>query len=168
VTVRKVVMETVQPKLVEKLPSALQSLQIQSFDLGQDLPLVDCVEVWEAPCLIRDKHRRGLELHISLRLDSHVDIQFGMGMLSAGISSLALRGKLVVRLEPLLDEEPIVGGIVCYFLDPPTIDLHFRGVAQLADSSLFASRVRSTIDTLVANAVVLPNVQAVSLAKNEE
>lgn len=165
--VQKAVKEEFELKVRSKLPSALKSMEIERFSFGDEHLKVRHVEVWDAPCLTSELDRRGVEIHIRIAMDSELDITLRIGLLSAGISKLSLVGTLVIRLDPLLKDIPIVGGIVVYFLDPPTIDLTFSGIAQIADSSLVAHRVRSTIESLVAGSIVLPNTVCHSLAKNE-
>uniref|UniRef100_A0A7S4Q3B4 C2 domain-containing protein n=1 Tax=Alexandrium monilatum TaxID=311494 RepID=A0A7S4Q3B4_9DINO len=165
---QKAVIGGFELKILSKLPAALRSLTLEGFSFGDKPMRVTRVEVWEAPCQRSELARRGLEIHLRIAADANTNIQMRIGPLSAGINKLSLKGTLVIRLDPLLDDAPIVGGVVCYFLDPPTIDLTFSGVAHIADSALLASKVRSTIDSLVAGAFVLPNVQGVSLAKDED
>lgn len=165
---QKVVIGGFDIKIRSKLPTALKSLCLERFSFGDQHLRVRRVEVWEAPCTRSELRRRGVEIHLRIAMDSDVDILMRIGLLSAGINKLSLKGTLVIRLDPLLDDAPIVGGIVCYFLDPPTIDLTFSGVAQIADSALLASKVRSTIDSLVAGTFVLPNMMGASLVNNEE
>eukprot|EP00971_Amphidinium_carterae_P052669 1036733-Amphidinium_carterae.1 len=44
---------------------------------------------------------------------------------------MCAQGELVVRLQPILDMVPVLGGIVMFFLDPPAVRLKFSGLAKV-------------------------------------
>mmetsp|Transcript_11045 Transcript_11045/g.27518 ORF Transcript_11045/g.27518 Transcript_11045/m.27518 type:complete len:1272 (+) Transcript_11045:92-3907(+) len=172
----KMVKAKVEPKIQELSP-ALRGLYFKAFTLGRQHPKVTAVEVWQSPCQRSDEEegKRGLELHLDLVLDAaagkenvHIELADSFTRMTAGVSSLTVKGKLVIRLEPLLDHSPIIGGIVAYFVDPPKVEARFEGLAKIADFALLQGSVRSIINREIADLFVLPNVFHKALVRDEE
>lgn len=111
---------------------------------------------------------KGVKLQLSICYQSNCDICISAVVANLGISGLSLRGDLVVRLEPLLNQSPVVGGIVIYFLDTPELDLDFTGVANIADLPGLAGKVRGIISSALSNAITLPNIIAVPIGGPKE
>lgn len=158
--VQKVAYETVTPQIREKLPHLLQShFGFTKFTLGSTPLVLGPIEFYEKP--------EGLKLEIGINLHSSIDIEMHLGA-TVGIKSIRFSGKLVLQLGPLIDESPIVGGVVAYFIDPPNIDLDFTGLANVADAPGLAGIVRGVIESVVEGVMVLPNVISVPLATEQQ
>lgn len=165
----KIMKEVVEPKIQDKVPFALKGLSFTKFTLGKTQPNVGPITIWDAPCLKDDQFHRGLELHIQVELKSKlVDVELAIGALTAGIRTCSLKGTLVVRLDPLLDMSPIIGGLVIYFLDPPVLDFDFTQLAEMAELGFTEGRLTRIIENLIANRLVLPNVWFRPFLQNEE
>jgi len=165
----KIMKEVVEPKIQDKVPFALKGLTFTKFTLGKTLPTVGPITIWDAPCLKSQEYHRGLELHIKVKLDTkNVDVELAIGALTAGVKSCSLEGTLVLRLDPLLDVSPILGGLVIYFLDPPKMDLNFTQLANLAETEFTAGRLTQIVEKLVAQRLVLPNVWFKPFLQNED
>lgn len=165
----KIMKETVEPKIQDKVPLPLKGLTFTKFTLGKTTPTVGPVTIWDAPCLRAEEANRGIELHVDISLESPVDVELAVGALVAGIKSVTLQGTLVLRLDPLLDRSPILGGLVIYFLDPPVLDLHFTKLAELASELDFSERmITNLLEKLIARRLVLPNVWFRPFLKDEE
>jgi len=154
--VQKIVHEQVTPQLQASLPSFLKGTHFKTFTLGTITPKFGPIE------LVSRKH--GLKLNLHLDYESNVDIEVSAVIASIGIKSIRLRGELVLRLEPLIHETPVVGGITVFFNDPPELGLDFTGIANLADVPGIAGIIRHQINAAISNAMVLPNVIAVPIA----
>lgn len=87
---------------------------------------------------------QGIELHLGFKLHSkesgsrwartsNIEIDLGMGGLKLGVKSLSISGELVVRLEPLLQEMPVIGGVVVCCLIRPRLEMEFSGLAMHMD-----------------------------------
>lgn len=154
--VQKIVHEQVTPQLQASLPSFLKGTHFKTFTLGTITPKFGPIE------LVSRQH--GLKLNLNLDYESDVDIEVSAVIASIGIKSIRLRGELVLRLEPLIHETPVVGGITVFFNDPPELGLDFTGIANLADVPGIAGIIRHQINAAISNAMVLPNVIAVPIA----
>lgn len=169
----KLVKERVEAK-IQDLSPALRGVYFKSFTLGRQVPTFRSVEVFEAPCSRGDEERQGLELHLDIALEAasdkdnfHIELADSYTKIVAGVKSLTVKGELVIRLDPLLQNFPIVGGIVVYFRDPPKIEPRFEGLAKIADFALLQGSVRSIINGSIAEILVLPNVLHVPLVQDE-
>lgn len=183
----KIVKNNVEPKLQDKLPQAMKQLHFTKVDLADTLQFevaqnseppisnnrcnimkIGPIRIWLAPCQRREEKRRGVEIHIGIDLKCDVDIELTLiGKLKASIQELEIRGNLVIRLEPLIEESPIVGGLVIYFLDPPRIHVKWGGLSALANYPVLSGAVRRVIDQLVADAIVLPNLLFVPIVVDD-
>eukprot|EP00928_Gymnodinium_smaydae_P020542 TRINITY_DN1793_c0_g1_i1.p1 TRINITY_DN1793_c0_g1~~TRINITY_DN1793_c0_g1_i1.p1 ORF type:complete len:723 (-),score=177.51 TRINITY_DN1793_c0_g1_i1:485-2536(-) len=157
---QKIMHEQVAPKVNEALPAFLQGqFAFDKFTLGRVPLKLGPIESLEKPW--------GIQLTVGINLDSSCDIEVSLGA-KVGIEALKISGKLVIQLGPIIGEMPVVGGVVVYFLDPPKVDLKFTDLGKIVDMPGLAGIVRSTIDSVVASACVLPNVISVPLGKPEQ
>eukprot|EP00930_Biecheleria_cincta_P097150 TRINITY_DN88872_c0_g1_i1.p1 TRINITY_DN88872_c0_g1~~TRINITY_DN88872_c0_g1_i1.p1 ORF type:complete len:1082 (-),score=164.16 TRINITY_DN88872_c0_g1_i1:73-3318(-) len=163
----KIVKDSVEPKMRELLPAWFKGIYFKNFTMGAKPPALGPIRVYLAPCLRRDEQQRGLELQIDISLENQVDIDLCFLRVTAGINALKLRGTFVIRLDPFVHQLPVVGGVVCYFRDPPEIEVDFSGIADVADWGMIASTVHRTIDSCFADAIVLPNLIAVNMFDDE-
>eukprot|EP00929_Paragymnodinium_shiwhaense_P020195 TRINITY_DN13531_c0_g1_i1.p1 TRINITY_DN13531_c0_g1~~TRINITY_DN13531_c0_g1_i1.p1 ORF type:complete len:694 (-),score=170.95 TRINITY_DN13531_c0_g1_i1:163-2175(-) len=159
--VQKIIHDTVTPQIQEQLPSFVASrFKFSKFTLGATPPRLGPIEFLQKEW--------GIQLEIGVNLNSQVDIELSVGSAKLGVKSLKLQGQLFIQLGPIIGESPVVGGIVVYFLDPPKLDLDFTGLGNVADVPGLAGIVRSTIDSSIASAVVLPNVISVPLGTKQQ
>jgi len=151
-----------------KVPGFLKHIRFSRFDLGSKPPVFGPIMVSAAPPRVGQEDMQGIELRLFVRLESDAAITLTALKLSVGVRQLRLCGDLVVRLEPLLPEPPICGGLVVCFLDQPRIHMDFVKLARIVDNSLLAGTVKNSIDHAVAGALVMPNVAAVSLGREDQ
>lgn len=85
-----------------------------------------------------------------------------------GIRNLRIRGTMIVKVWPLLEEKPIFGGISVAFVDQPKIDMSFEGAAKILDMPMLAKSVHSAIEHAFASLFVLPNAIAVPLGTEQQ
>jgi len=155
-------------KIQAKVPGFLKHIRFSRFELGSKPPVFGPIKVSAAPPRVGQEDMQGVELRLFVQLESDAAITLTALKLSFGIRQLRLCGDLVLRLEPLLSEPPICGGVVVCFLDQPRIHMDFVKLARIVDNSLLAGTVKNAIDHAVAGALVMPNVAAVSLGSEEQ
>jgi len=150
----------------EALPSALRGIKVNSFSIGKVPPKIGPIKIFPGP-----RGTGQLELRIGVLFQSE-DLSISLGLLGGfapvGVSAVHFSGELVVRLQPILDQVPVLGGIVIFFLDPPALRLKFSGLAQAAEIVRIRGLVRTAINSAIADALVLPHVIAVPLVFDEE
>lgn len=169
--IHRKVQEVLVPKIQDRLPRVFKDgFQLKEFNLGDQHPIIQHVALFRAPCHVAMANReaRGIELHLTMSLTTDSRIKLSVLGLPVGVHGLSIKGTLVVMLDPLLTEMPIVGAVTLCFLNPPKVDMNFSGIASIADSALLANTVRSEIDSLISGAMVLPNLIAIPVGKPEQ
>lgn len=163
--VQKIVQEQVVPQVQEKLPGPLQSVKI-NVNLGDETPAFGPIKVYT----LKDAAGKetGLKMHLRVDYTSDVNVQISIGPMSVGVRSLRFVGELVVKMSPLIDEVPVVGGLTVYFLNPPDIDMDFTGLGNILDAPGLAGILRSAVDSVIAGVVVMPNQIAVPIGTEDQ
>eukprot|EP01065_Artemidia_motanka_P021721 TRINITY_DN25976_c0_g1_i1.p1 TRINITY_DN25976_c0_g1~~TRINITY_DN25976_c0_g1_i1.p1 ORF type:complete len:1367 (+),score=548.38 TRINITY_DN25976_c0_g1_i1:60-4160(+) len=145
---------TVEPAIHEAVGS--KKFSFKRVNLGARPPQIGPVKCDPCP--------GGIQLHIGIAYHSEVDVLLEMPLCSVGVKDIRFVGTLSVFMRPLLDEPPFVGGVEVCFANPPTVDLDFLGVGNVADMPGVAGTIRDAIDSAIASACVVPNRIAVPLA----
>mmetsp|Transcript_39465 Transcript_39465/g.91126 ORF Transcript_39465/g.91126 Transcript_39465/m.91126 type:complete len:841 (+) Transcript_39465:939-3461(+) len=156
------IMQTIK----DSLPPALRNIKLHTFTLGSKPPKIGPIRVYPGP-----RGTGQLELRIGVLFQSEeISIQLGVfgGFAPVGVTGIHFQGELVVRLQPILDMVPVLGGIVMFFLDPPAVRLKFSGLAKAAEIVRVKGLVRTAINSAIADALVLPHVIALPLFFDEE
>ncbi|CAJ1379600.1 unnamed protein product [Effrenium voratum] len=166
--VERFMLQQVQPLIRESLPAPLRGFRFRRFTFGPGVPTILGINVGDAPCR-DDGQRQGVEVRVAFELESDVDIVASVLGIKAGLSYLSMKGSLVVRLEPLVNEIPVVGGLVAYFVDPPEVDFRMScGPAQVSDWSSLKQLLHSILNYAVSSMLLLPNVIHVPLIEDED
>lgn len=158
--VQKIIHDQVTPQLQESLPGPFKGTYFKTFSLGQKTPRLGPVQV----CQRED----GLKLILDVDYQSDVNIDISAVVASIGVKSISLKGQLMIRLAPLIDEMPVVGGLTAYFNDSPELDLIFTGVGNVADMPVLYGLIKQQISQAINAAIVLPNCIAVPLATEQQ
>lgn len=160
--IEKAVREEMEPILRAQLPRPLKNARFTTFSLGHTPPVFSRMKVCDTTL------GQGVEFRCGVRLESDADIVLDFKLASVGIRSVKVSGELVCRLEPLLNEAPVVGGIVFYCLCPPKVDLHFTGAASIASYPGVLPHIRKIVDLMIAKCLVLPNVIAIPVGTDKQ
>eukprot|EP00435_Cladocopium_sp_Y103_P045047 s794_g12.t2 len=158
--VQKIIHDQVTPQLQESLPGPFKGTYFKTFSLGQKTPRLGPIQV----CQRED----GLKLILDVDYQSDMHIDISAVVASIGVKSISLKGQLMIRLGPLIDEMPVVGGLTAYFNDCPELDLNFTGVGNVADMPVLYGLIKKQISQAINSAIVLPNCIAVPLATEQQ
>jgi len=71
-----------------------------------------------------------------------------------GIRHLKLNGRMAITFKPLTNELPIVSGIQYGFINMPTMELSFSGLASVADLSILESTVQDALKSSLSTTVL--------------
>lgn len=171
--VRHVLEKEVLPKIQEQAPKMLQatmkSIHFPKFEFGNKPPELSNIRVFEiqtdsGPCI---------ELEITMALDADIDVEIAMpsaaGDIKLGVTKLVVAGDLALRLEPLIDEAPVVGGLVAFFYDQPRIDISFSGLGgAFSQTPQITNLIRGILDQQIGNLFVLPNVWCQKIGRDDQ
>lgn len=157
----KTVKETVEPSFRD-LPGPLRTLQFAHIDLGNVPFAIDSVVVHDTErndtAEDNDNSNNKLQFDLDIIWDGNCDIQLQADYLGRfGVSQLKFHGRLSVLLSPLLSVLPVVGAAQVCFLNPPTFDIDFVGLANVADLGVIKHQIRSVITSIIGDMLVLPN-----------
>eukprot|EP00927_Polykrikos_kofoidii_P065353 TRINITY_DN61111_c0_g1_i1.p1 TRINITY_DN61111_c0_g1~~TRINITY_DN61111_c0_g1_i1.p1 ORF type:complete len:564 (-),score=84.44 TRINITY_DN61111_c0_g1_i1:41-1732(-) len=157
---QRIVHEELTREIQSHLPAMLRKTHFNEFTLGVVPPRLGPIKVYET----------GRSLKVTLGIDyrSDVDISLQVGPLSVGVRELSINGELVVRMEQLIDQLPVVGGIVIYFLNPPRVDFSLTGLGIAAEFPGVSGLIRRAIDKSINNSLVLPNQVAIPLGTESQ
>ncbi|CAJ1406791.1 unnamed protein product, partial [Effrenium voratum] len=149
-----------------KMPLPLKDIHFSHFLLGTTPPEFGPFEVseWLSP---RDG-AMGVELQVGFFLDTEANIELKVRGATLGVNRIRLKGDLLIRLEPLIEELPVVGGVVVCFLNQPDLEFHYTGLAQRVDATVLRARLQRLINSAVASSLVLPHVIAVPIGTEEQ
>mmetsp|Transcript_48092 Transcript_48092/g.112430 ORF Transcript_48092/g.112430 Transcript_48092/m.112430 type:complete len:1220 (-) Transcript_48092:178-3837(-) len=167
--VHKIMDEMVAPMVNDQLRAhhvgALANFRFTKFTLGDKAPRVTSVEVSD---ITTRSQEAGVRLILPIVLESNVDVQMHAFVATLGAKSVVFRGELVVSIVPLINEVPVVGGIIICFYNSPVVEMDFTGLASIAELKSLDWVVHDVIQTILASIVVVPNVIAVPLGTREQ
>eukprot|EP00927_Polykrikos_kofoidii_P012307 TRINITY_DN15301_c0_g2_i1.p1 TRINITY_DN15301_c0_g2~~TRINITY_DN15301_c0_g2_i1.p1 ORF type:complete len:843 (+),score=133.46 TRINITY_DN15301_c0_g2_i1:302-2530(+) len=144
----KLMRNTVAPLLRDML--GMSSLAFDTWTVGKSIPKIGSVRFYE------DSHGFRLILPLTYLSDSDVNLSVMRGV-TLGISEIGLEGDLTLAFGPLLDDFPLMGGLLIYFVDAPTLTLSFTGIGNIANLPGIDSRVQSAVESALGDVLVYPN-----------
>jgi len=131
------------------------------------------VSIGEATPKFRDikiLQRDDKAIVIQVHVDIHclLDIQIKAMRVPVGIKQFVFRGELTAVLRPEVKEPPFFGGVEIYFVDPPTIDFDFTGVADVADWKVIKNVLFSVLMKQINDMMTIPSRMIVDLLPDDE
>ena len=145
-----IIRDTVEPMFADMMPSPFKSLHFTKVDLGKVPIRLDNILVHE----LRDGNVQ-MDMDVSWQSNSDIQLQ-AQYVGSFGVQSIHLNGRMTFLMKPLTDMLPIVGAVQYGFINPPTLDLHFTGLASIADFSVVDKTIQSIVQEVLAGMMVLP------------
>lgn len=165
---QEIIKDKVTPMIQEQVPTPFQGIHFERFTLGEATPSLGPIKAYEVKGSRSCKGDVDLRIECRIEYHSDVDISIECGIASAGIRGIHFVGDVVIKFTQHIDEVPIVGGVVVYFLTAPRIDLDFTGLLNIADAPGISSTIRNAIDSAVAERLVMPNQICVPLGTREQ
>mmetsp|Transcript_21744 Transcript_21744/g.24164 ORF Transcript_21744/g.24164 Transcript_21744/m.24164 type:complete len:508 (-) Transcript_21744:169-1692(-) len=146
-----IIKESVEPVLAEGLPQLLRGLKFTTIDFGSAPPAFDNIDVFTTQNSI-------IKLNIDVSWEAKdCKITLEDRIISAGVAGITLKGRLSVLMGPLINTLPLVGAVQLAFINPPTIDIDFTGIANIADWSIVDTKIQEIVQSQLAPMMVLPN-----------
>jgi Ca2+-dependent lipid-binding protein len=143
---------TVEPTFAKKLPGPfLNTLKFVELDLGVTPVTVD-------NAIVHEESRTTVQFEFDVAWDGDANIRLRADYIgSVGVSKLKFCGRVSVLLAPVVPVLPIVAAAQVCFIDPPSLDVDFLGLANVADATLIKKEIVNLISTSIADMMVLPN-----------
>eukprot|EP00397_Hematodinium_sp_SG-2012_P007435 GEMP01007480.1.p1 GENE.GEMP01007480.1~~GEMP01007480.1.p1 ORF type:complete len:673 (-),score=149.08 GEMP01007480.1:1459-3477(-) len=140
--------DLVEPAIRDAVPQIKESLEIYT-NMGEVPPTLGPIKTFRD-----DNSCDSISIEMGISWDADLSVKAVASFLTVVVDRLKVRGTIVIKLCPLLDEIPLVGALHIYFLDPPVIDMRIK----VENSPLPLSNiVRGAVDQGVRDALVLPN-----------
>jgi Ca2+-dependent lipid-binding protein len=158
--------ETVEPTLATTLPAPLNSLKFTKLSLGQVPIRLENVAVAHRSHQSGEQLRRSdspapVKVYMDVAWHARCDIRLEGAMgIALGVEQISLHGKLACLVHPTT-ASPIVSAVNVSFVNVPTIDLNFTGLAAVADVQMIKRKVIQSVQQSMADVMVLPNSMAV-------
>jgi len=140
----------VEPTLAESLPGPLASMHFTKCDFGQVPFRFDNI-------LVHPLDDGMIKFDMDVVWDGACNIKLQAGRIHLGVKNIKLFGRLQFIMSPLIDLLPCIGAIQYGFINPPTLELDFTGLANLADIGGVDKKIRTILDDVIAGVMVLPN-----------
>ncbi len=139
---------SLEPSFAE-LPGPMNTCRFTKLDLG-DVPIrMDNITVHPL------QPDGSVQFDMDIEWDGECNFQLKADYIGAfGIKHLKLSGRMAIVLKPLTNDLPLVAGIQYSFINMPTIDLSFTGLASVAELSLLESTVREAIQSSLSTSVL--------------
>jgi hypothetical protein len=142
--------ETVEPMFADMMPGPMKSLKFTKIDLGSVPMVIDNIIVHELTqgCVKFD-------WDISWQSSSDIQLAANYGI-QFGVKSIKLQGRMSFLLKPLSNALPCIDAVQYSFVNPPTLELNFTGLANIADFSVIDKTIRKIMQDVLASMMVLP------------
>lgn len=137
---------------------------VDRFTLGRRPPVISRISVGDTKQTKRDE----VMIDINLAYYGNCLCSFNHPIakitdFKVGLKDITFCGDTRIALRPLLDDLPLVGGVVFCFLSTPLIDFEGVSLLNLIDNRL----VKNALETIVTGLMVRPNKLYITLTKKE-
>lgn len=161
--VEDLIHNSIEPSINASLPGLLKGgVKFPKVSLGAASPLLGPIYV------DHNKESGAIEMHIGIDFTSDLNVELLVMGVPIGITSIFLRGDLILLFSPPLMKPPFFGGVQVYFPNPPDVGLNFVGVAKVANVPGLRGAIRGAIDGAIAGVCVLPRRIAVDTNDDDD
>jgi len=158
-----IIKETVEPALAEGLPTPFKGMKFSKISLGSSPPNFDNIDVFTKTEV------DSIKLNIDLAwIAEDFEIELETGIVSVGVDSIKIKGRLSILMSPLVNTLPCIGAVQLAFINPPTIDMDFSGIASIADWSFVEEEISNITQSILASMMVLPNRMLTTLMPDND
>jgi len=167
----EVIVNEVQPQLLEKLPGALQSLNFdpEKCHLGKKPLEFRSVHILRDEQITQKGKTNNLVFHARIDWEADCSVYLRYAGAGLGIRGLTIKGVLVFELVGLMDEPPFVEGIRAFFNNRPYVDVDFQGTGEgLLNLGLIRKKILDVVTDGISDAMVLPKRIGFKLCPNAD
>jgi len=164
---KRIVLERIEPEIQKEIERfgvagrAFKGMKFSHFDIGDAIPTLGPIKAYRRNAA----DFNGIEIDCGMHLDCEPLITLDVAGYHIGIQKLTFEGQCSVILKPLLDREPLIGGVQCFLLKRPHIEFEFTGLPTIVNGSLLYRVTKKVALDQIAKMVVIPNRFTISLVK---
>lgn len=152
-----------EPIINNILPGVLKgTAAFQELSLGTIPPHFGPLSVYTT----EDKH--DIELRIGVQLITNSSANLTAAGLQLGISNIRIEGTISLVFTPYKEAPPFFGGMEIYMINPPVVQVEFKGVGRMVDFPTIRPLIRNVIANQIANRLVLPNRIAIDMDPDDD
>ncbi|XP_076437301.1 extended synaptotagmin-2-like isoform X2 [Babylonia areolata] len=161
VYVRKLLQESIEPKIRASLPASLSNFRFTTIDLGDIPPRIGGVKVYTS-----EVRRDEIYMDMEINYASDCDIAMYVKGMNFGIKDFTLRGTMRIIFRPLITKVPLIGGMNVFFLNPPEVDFNLTSLANAFDLPGLSDMLHTIVQEQISNIMVLPNRIPIQMASD--
>lgn len=158
------VLPSIKAKLLTKGKGAIYDVKFSEFTLGSQPVVLGPIQVSRMP-------RGSVRIRVLLdyRSDMHVEVELdtSYGKWCFGMRDFRIVGEMVTRVRPHIPDSPGTGSVSVFFVDPPKVDFTFSGNMSFGNFPFVKEAIRHSVDSLIAEMFVLPNVATQHMSLTE-
>lgn len=137
---------------------------VDHFSLGRRPPVVSRIFVGDG----KQTKRHEVSIEVDVAYDGNCRVSFthpvvGIADFKVGLKDIGFQGNAEIVLRPLVDDMPLVAGVVFCFLNTPRIEFDGTSLLNLIDNRL----VKNALETIITGLMVRPNKLYITLTKHE-
>eukprot|EP00930_Biecheleria_cincta_P021301 TRINITY_DN15825_c0_g1_i2.p1 TRINITY_DN15825_c0_g1~~TRINITY_DN15825_c0_g1_i2.p1 ORF type:complete len:942 (+),score=122.33 TRINITY_DN15825_c0_g1_i2:38-2863(+) len=155
----KMIQENMLPLIREKLPSFMQSIDINPCSLGGSAPQVKWFRILDKNKLGTD---RWLGLHLMVEYDGDADIGIVYHGMRAGVKHIKAHIEIFINFAGQTDDIPFVKGLAVN-VDNLGFSMDWTGAADFLDNKFIEDVIHNIAKRSIQSMAVLPERIAVSL-----
>lgn len=154
----EMIRETVEPTLAESLPSPMNTLKFTKLNLGKSPPKIENLVVHDNDEQANpdDPVQFDFDLVWKSGRGCNITLKTASYGLTLGVEKFALTGHMTFLAHPS-DEIPCVSSLQYAFINTPSMNLDFTGLAELADIKSIKRIVIDSILSTLNEMMVLPH-----------
>lgn len=158
---KNLVEEKILPAVNQALPHTMRgSIKVEKLSMGESTPRFSSFDV-----ILREDQAIVLDLQVDVVSD--LDIEIRALKVPVGIRAFNFHGALTVCLLPPAVQPPFFSGVEVYFVNPPELDIEFKGAAHIADFKGLRGVIHDTILKIISDQLVIPACISVDLFPTE-
>jgi len=151
--VNKMIHKRVLPRIMEKLPGFLQSMDINPCSLGTKAPRI-------VPPIKAADHTidgGGVALEFDVEYEGDADIQIAYKGSTIGVKEITFKATFFIDIGGMLPKAPFFRGLSMYMCKPCDFGLKWVGLLEMLDLRLVEDIIRKTLNDILAGMFLLPN-----------
>lgn len=153
-SMEKVIKKELEPIIQEALPKPLNKISFQDIDFGDVMPNFSDIH----PVFDIQNDFKGVSLEMGVTWHCAGKIVMVLDPVRIGLENISLEGTVLLKLRPILDRLPIIGGMQITMLSPPQVQWNFTGGFALGlQMDVVTRTLRKVVADILSDMLVVPN-----------